>query len=160
MKKLLCLLLLTSCSTFVSEGEPIPAWDMKATQVCMAEVCPEPKQTAAALVLIEQSMISHFGQSHEVLRRVTVVYHEADECGRGCTGEGDLTDPSKVHVYEGDDTVAGSALTHEVLHVLAIKIFGGDGDSMHQIVGLWKDPELNISSVEGDVQKELLDAGI
>lgn len=149
-----------SCSTTVPDGEVIPAWDGKAVQVCEAEYCPPAKNTGAALMLIDRAMFEVFGESHEVIRRIKVVYHEAGTCHNGCTGEGDTFNPSKVHVYEGDETVAGSALVHEVLHVIGNKFFG-DEDPDHLIVGLWRDPELPYAySIEDEVQFKIIEAGL
>ena len=69
MKKLiLSLLTIGGCSSTVPAGEALPVWEGEVVQVCEAELCPTPEATAAVFVM-------------------KAVWHEADECTRGCTGD-------------------------------------------------------------------------
>lgn len=164
MKKFWVLLFglgLVGCSVQVRRGEVVPVWEGDVRQICEAELCPPVKNTGMALVLVDQAVDELFGERAEILHRVTVVYHEAGTCSRGCTGEGDLFSPSKFHVYDGDETIAGSAFVHEVLHKVIGNLYEYDEDPKHFLVGVWKDTELpGAYSVEGDIQRALIEQGL
>lgn len=151
----------SACGSQIDDGVELPVWDGQARQICevTAGACPDPAATAAALVLIDMAIADVFGERSEDLRRLEVTWRDDDACPRGCTGEGDRYDPTAVHVYEDDGTVAGSALVHEAEHVIARDLFGNRDDG-HELAGFWRDPALpGIYSVEDDVQAQIVASG-
>lgn len=151
-------LLLSSCSLAV-DVEALPVWDGRATLECDADACPDPRAVALALIIVDDAFADLFGQRSQRLRRIAIVWRDADACPTGCTGLGDRNDPARVHVF-APAFVTGSALAHELEHTIADDLWG-NGDPGHNLAGLWRNPDfLDAYSIEDDAQTQIREADL
>jgi hypothetical protein len=150
---------LTACACSGVDGDRLPVWDSRASLICEAEECPDPRAVAAALVIVDEAFADVFGERSDRLRRVEIVWHDPGTCPIGCTGVVDRYSPSRVHVFAGA-RVSGSALAHELEHIVADDMWDDD-DPEHVLAGLWRSPDLpRAYSIEEDTHVRIIEADL